>query len=981
MTLSIKTKPTSHNLCCWSLLSTMLVTLCVAMLLFSTTHAWAQGRQTGTIRGMALDSQGLVLPGVTVTVSSVSLQGVRTSVTGANGDYELVGLPPGEYEVVFFLEGFDEITYVADVPLGGQIGVNAVLMLAGVTEVVQVLGVIPTPIATIENSSNMTDEEVNALPVGRSPYGIAAVQPELTTNTPNGGQVTINGAFAYDNVFLIDGVDINDNLFGTPNRLYIEDAIEETQVLTSGISAEYGRFSGGVINAITKSGSNTFSGSFRANMWKPTWTAQNPYEIEHEVPREGTILDNTTYESTLGGPIVKDRLWFFAANRVQRRSSSEVFDQTGISYDETYKNDRYQIKLTSTLTPGHTLSGSYLQSPTASGRPTFGFSIEPTSLIEPEFPNDLLVATYRGVIGSNLAAELQYSQKRQSFQGFGGTSTDVLDSPFITVWQGLGHYHAPYFDATDPEDRNNQQMTGNITWFASSPTFGSHSIKAGFERYNSTNTGGNSQSSTGYVFYAPYAEGPDGSPLFDADGRLFPVFAQGSTFIENWMPVRGARIDINTTSFFVNDTWDFGEHLSFNLGVRGETIGSEATGGIQTVDTSAIVPRLGAAYDPTGEGRLSIQGTYSHYSGKYSEAQFAKVTNVGNPSALYGYYVGPNGQGRDFAPGFNPDHYATYDASFPTQNVFNEDNLRSPVTKEATLSVGGALGSRSHVQLTFINRKTSGVIEDFQDLTTGSTEIIENGQNFGTFVNRVLRNTDDLERQYNALAFDSHVQVTPNLLVDGTWTMQLTNDGNFEGEGTNTPGAASSAFDWPEVTPAARYFPYGRLNDFQKHKVRLWSIYNIEMGKVGRLDLGSMWRYDSGLTYSLASGGVALTPQQEAVLTNLGYASMPGSRSLYYPAGRGSEDFSGYTRLDLSAQWELPIWREFRPWMKLEMYNILNNDTLLGWDTTIDPNYDGPLDGLGLPTTYIKGPRFGEATSAGAYPNGREFRVAMGFRF
>ncbi len=958
-----------------------LAALCAALVLCSATGALAQGRQTGTIRGVALDAQGLALPGVTVTVSSASLQGTRTAVTGANGDYELVGLPPGEYSVVFVLDGFDDVARTAVVSLGGRVGVNAVLAPAGVTETVQVLGVVPAPIATIENSSNMTDDEINALPVGRSLFGIAAIQPELTTNTPNNGQVTINGAFAYDNVFLVDGVDINDNLFGTSNGLFIEDAIEETQVITSGISAEYGRFSGGVINAITKSGGNIFSGSFRANLWKPTWTARNPYEVENEVPQEGDLADNTTYEGTLGGPIVQDRLWFFAANRIERRSSSEVFDQTGISYDGTRKNDRYQIKLTGTLAPGQTLQGTYLRSPTASRRSTFGFSIEPTSIIEPEFPNDLVVATYRGAVGSSLAAEVQYSQKRQGFRGFGGTSTDIFDSPFITVWQGLGHYNAPYFDATDPEDRNNRQVTGNVTWYASSPTFGSHSVKAGFERYTSTNTGGNSQSSTGYVFYTPYGEGPDGAPLLDAEGRLIPAFVPFQSEIENWLAVRGARIDINTTSFFVNDTWTLDDHLSFNLGVRGETVDSEATGGIQTVDTGALVPRLGAAYDPSGDGRLSLQATYSHYSGKYSETQFASTTNVGNPSALFGYYIGPSGEGREFAPGFDPDNYVTYGADFPTRNVFNDPNLRSPLTKELTLSAGGALGTRSHLNLTFIRRSTGGVIENFQDLTTGSTEIVEDGGSFGTFVNQVLRNTDDLERRYDALVLDTRVQATPNFLVDGSWTVQLGNEGNFEGEGTNTPGSASSAFDWPEVTPADRYFPYGRLNDFQKHKVRLWGIYNLGLGWAGRLDIGGMWRYDSGLTYSRASGGVRLTPQQEMILADLGYASTPGSRSIYYAAGRGSEDFEGYARLDLSAQWELPIWREARPWLKFEMYNVLSNDTLLTWNSTVDPNYDGPLDELGLPTTYTEGPRFGEATGSGDYPNGRTYRVALGFRF
>ena len=85
----------------------------------------------------------------------------------------------------------------------------------------------------------------------------------------NISQVTLSGSFGYDNVFMVNGVDINDNLFGTPNNLFIEDAVEETTVLTHGISAQYGRFSGGVINIVTRSGSNTFSGSFREGLSNP----------------------------------------------------------------------------------------------------------------------------------------------------------------------------------------------------------------------------------------------------------------------------------------------------------------------------------------------------------------------------------------------------------------------------------------------------------------------------------------------------------------------------------------------------------------------------------------------------------------------------------------------------------------------------------------------------------------------------------------
>src|SRR6202008_497175 len=106
----------------------------------------------------------------------------------------------------------------------------------------------------------------------RTLQGITTLSPGVSENTPNTIQVVINGAFAFDNVFMLNGVDVNDNLFGSPQKLFIEDAIEETQVLTSGITAEYGRFTGGVVNAITKSGGNTFSGTYRANLQNPSWT-------------------------------------------------------------------------------------------------------------------------------------------------------------------------------------------------------------------------------------------------------------------------------------------------------------------------------------------------------------------------------------------------------------------------------------------------------------------------------------------------------------------------------------------------------------------------------------------------------------------------------------------------------------------------------------------------------------------------------------
>jgi hypothetical protein len=882
--------------------------LSLALVLATGIQASAQGRQTGTLRGSAHDATNAVLPRVAVTAASDSLQGIRTAVTDLNGIYEILGLPNGEYLVTFSLQGFATLETAATVPLGGTVEANVSMQVGAVPEAVQVTAVIPTPLASTEISQNITAEQVGVLPVGRTVFRIAELAPGLTANAPNNGQIVVNGAFAYDNIFLIDGVDTNDNLFGTSNNLFIEDAIEEAQVLTSGISAEYGRFSGGVVNVVTKSGGNRFSGSFRANMYKPDWTSRTPFEIENEVERTGDLVDNATYETTLGGPLVQDRLWFFYANRRQREASDETFDESGIAYNRGLQNDRNQLKFTGTIAPGHSLEGSYLRNTTAQQQPTFSFSRDPATLLERTLPNDLVVATYRGAVSSSLFVEGQVSRRKFGFRDTGGTSTDIFDSPFITVSQGLGHFNAPYFDSTDPENRNNRQITGSATYLL--PTnAGSHSIKAGFEHFQSTNTGGNSQSSTGYVFYTEYLEDASGGAALDADGRFIPLFGSPSalTEIENWLPVRGATLDINTLSFYANDNWAVNDNLSLNLGVRTEKVRSDATGGIVGIDTNAVVPRLAVAYDPLGNGQMSLQATYSHYSGKYSESQFAANTNVGTPNAVFGFYTGPDGQGLDFAPGFDPANYETYAGDFPVQNIFFDDNLKSPLTKEFTVSGGAAIGARGYAKVTYINRRASNFVEDFVTADGGSTTVVEDGVNFGTFSNTTYRNTDALVRNYDGVEVQARYQVASNFLIDGSWTIQAKNEGTFEGESTNMPAVSSAAFDYPEATPANRYFPLGRLDDFQRHKLRLWGIYNLGIGSAGTVDIGAILRANSGRAYSLRADGVRPNATQLGLISAAGYVDTPGRRNIYFSQGRGSETFDGYALLDLSVNYSLPV--------------------------------------------------------------------------
>ena len=159
----------------------------------------------------------------------------------------------------------------------------------------------------------------------------AIMKPSVPmANVPNARQVKIAGSFAYDNVFLVDGVDVNDNLFGSAHFAFIEDAIEETQILTSGISAEYGRFGGGVINAVTKSGSNAFHGDAYEFLRNSALDARNFFDYSYLATNKRLPqLQRNDFGASLGGPIRKDKTFFYGVYEgLRQHSGASVFETT-----------------------------------------------------------------------------------------------------------------------------------------------------------------------------------------------------------------------------------------------------------------------------------------------------------------------------------------------------------------------------------------------------------------------------------------------------------------------------------------------------------------------------------------------------------------------------------------------------------------------------------------------------------------------------
>jgi hypothetical protein len=248
------------------------------------------------------------------------------------------------------------------------------------------------------------------------------------------------------------------------------------------------------------------------------------------------------------------------------------------------------------------------------------------------------------------------------------------------------------------------------------------------------------------------------------------------------------------------------------------------------------------------------------------------------------------------------------------------------------------------------------------------------------------RNTDGLRREYQAFQLESRVRFTDKLFVEGHWTLQIRNHGNFEGEAANQPGNSSVFGDYPEMYSEARHFPFGRLDEFQRHKVRLWTSYNQRLGRFGSVDLAPVWRINSGLTYSLMAANVATTAQQIAQAP--GYLRTGRTSANLYFDELGSESFKGYAVVDFQARYGVPVWKTVQPWILLQVYNVMNNQKLIQWNTAVTADPNSPVDELGLRTGYVPSAAFGTGTAAAHYPRwssgetgGRTFRVAMGVRF
>ncbi len=977
---------------------------------------------TATLTGHVTDGK-VALPGVTVTVSSSNLQGTRATVTAVDGDYILKYLPAGEYDVRFELEGFVTVDTAVRVNAAQtqeldatmpQARVAASLTVAGEHEMVQATG---TAATTFQKSL------IDKLPVAKDIFSAALLTAGVVAGPGVSGAVSIAGAVTYENQFMVNGVVVNGNMGGV-RLLYVEDAVQEITTSVSSVSAEYGRFTGGVVNMLTKSGGNDFHASYRDTLTSDMWTAKTPAT---SAARLDTV--NNQHEATLGGYVLRDRLWFFGAFRqLNTRLSAQTYF-TDIPYSTGQDEQRYEGKLTFAISPSHRVIASYLKvdhTDLGSGYTGGGFNVlDLASVYVDQAPEQLRAANYTGVVTDEFFIEGQYSERSLTLENSGSRYTDLARGTPIDDYVNFGYngfYNSPIFCAVcagNAERRDNKDGLAKASWFLSSRSLGSHDIVLGSDQFHDIRAANNYQSGSGYFLYLLGGGSVFRDPnhlLVDSNGTPYPQVI-GGTDVISWAPIFQLTNgnDFQTTSVFLNDKWRLNDHLSFNAGIRYDrNHGVNASGAVTTRDSN-LSPRLGVTYDPKGDNSLQFNASYARYVAAIFNAYGDASARGGQPASLSYLYSGPDintncdpatradcvtaGQAINAAfQWFNTLTQAQRDtqlvyANIPGLNVVIPGSLRSPNTDEVTVGFSARLSNRGTVRLDVVNRK----YEDFYSYATTGTTVSDQ---FGTRYDLSVVDNDSsvLKREYDGIHVSASYRLSESINLGGNYTWS-TLKGNFE-------GGAGTTLQYPEYKAYPQYNPPGYLAADQRHRLRVFGVWDLIGAEHHRLSVGFVETYASATPYGAATY-ITVTPAYVAPTTP-NYVTPPVGNTLgtmYYFSSRDTFRWDNLSQTDLSFSYAFVVpalGMGLQFFLEPRVTNVLNAHAVLSGNTSVFtsnskpylaafnpfttkplecPQADTPAQCTAMGANWQKGPQFGQAVAPTDYQTPRTYVVSLGVRF
>jgi len=740
--------------------------------------AWpaAAQEQRGSIEGVVKDASGAVLPGVTVTVTSTA--GVKLdSVTDANGTYRFPSLLPGTYTVTANLSGFGpgKLSNI-DVRLGDSKKADFALSVAGVSETVSVTAESPmVDVKQSSHSTNIRQEQIELLPHNRD-FTSLVTQAPGANNEPKSGGIMIDGSSAAENRYIVDGMETTDLVHGQSGKNVLADFVDEVQVKSSGYPAEYGGSTGAVINVLTKSGTNNFSGEGRAYYQGSHLTgaanpslrlqlADNTKSEYHTFPND--LNNRVEPGASLGGPIFKNKAWFYGAYQPAltditrtvnattsgnpKATSSTTEQKQQVQYLLADQTTQFGTKLRTRVAFNNSWSQSKGQlagttgsdkincaDPNAAGlpltscttytkgtkNPNYTISGQADYMVSPKF-----VISAR--LGRFLADTHDFNTMDQVQFSFLSSNIGLANVPG-SEQHPSGYTNIPSNSAVvrDTQTRDYGQI--DATYFAHFA--GDHQIKGGVQiDHRGENINSGNLENVVRLNWGNTLNGVTG-PFGYYEVRTNAVSPrQGIITIGN--------VQSRMNGIFIQDQWAVNNKLTVNGGVRTEnenvpaytTAPGVASSPIKFSMADKIAPRAGFAYDLTGDGSWKTYGSWGVFYDVF-KLELPQGSFGGQKWISYFYTLDtPNFETLRDGAGCPPACPGTFINSTDfravsvTPGLDVEQNLKPMQSQETSFGIEHQLNNHMAVTGRYIFKHLVRGIEDVGDLgPDGEAYIIAN---------------------------------------------------------------------------------------------------------------------------------------------------------------------------------------------------------------------------------------------------------------
>jgi hypothetical protein len=894
--------------------------------------ALAQSTVDGAIGGLVSDQSGAVAPGATVVTRNVATNSTAEAVSDGNGRFIVTGLQPGVYAVEISLTGLatqrrDNVT----VEVGRVTNLDVTLQVAGQQEVIQVTA--STPIINTEQSdfsTNINQTQIAYLPTNTRRWSTFALMTPGAAPDGNFGLVSFRGISGLLNSNMVDGGDNTQAFFaeerGRTRIAYSvsTDAIREFQVSTSNYSAQYGRAAGGVVNAVTKSGTNEFDGSAFYFIRDNKWGSTNPFQTQ-SVLIDGvntqTVIKpkdrRQQFGATFGGPIRRDRLFFFLSYDQQVRdfpgvavpsnpaaffapfSAAELatFATRGITpaqqadglafvqgltgvVERTGDQTLFLPKIDWQINNDHSLALTYnnLRWNSPAGVQTAAVVFRGVeSWGNDEVKGDWATAVFNSIVGTRITNEARFQWGRDfEFQ----TSQEPLSgqpvsaagsSPGVVISGASGiTFGKPNFleRRAFPNERRID--------FADTFLFvaGSHVLRMGGgvsrvtdEIDNLFEEGGVYNYSSRVDFITDYATRNSAAP-----SRTYTSFTQG---------IGPTGFTLKTYDFdgYVQDTWYVGPRATLNLGLRYDfqkmpepQIANPLlpASAVFPDDKNNFGPRLGAAYDLSGQGSSVLRGGYGMFYGRIiNSTVYNAIANVGSPAGQQQLLVLNNAPGAPAYPNILSSASAT--PVRPNVVVFSE-NMQNPLVHEYDVIFEQKIADNTMVSVSYVGSRgrhlplfidtnlpapsgtvtyaTSGGPLDGQAITVP----IFTGARPNPAFSAITEISSLVESKYNALVLHLNRRLTGGLQVQASYTEARATDNNQTSTTFTSTNNVLNPFDLS--------LEEGRSTFEVRHRFQANAIWNTSFGDEGT----AMHAVLSGFTIAPAIVATSGLPQT-ALLT------------------------------------------------------------------------------------------------------------------